>query len=1113
MNKSYSKRRTGIAGTAAAIITGTALTLGALGATPVNAGLALAAEGTTTTAGSVSTGTAASTVWPSATGMPSADDGAITQVGIAGTYDSATAEAMLARVNEIRAEAHEQGITVDGKVVSGQPLTWSQAYEYVAQVRAAETSLQFSHQRPSTGATVLGDGSSFVDASGTAIVSYAEDIAMASAGMGAEQTLEQWYAEKGTQTAFSSKDSSTGHYVSLISDDYTTIGLGLFEANGGWYLAAELGSNSGASTAVRSGTGVQMVDVANASSDSVSATVTSSSGTSTQGQQLALSLAPGATDALSATVTRTADGTPTDLTGLISLSWSSSDPAVVTVDANGTVTAVAEGTATISLMSGTETLARVSVTVTGNGSTTLSSEASGSGASASDAAEGGSGSASGATEGSATSGTGQVTPLSASADPVTTTAGTAPVLPEAATVAMSDGSVRTGVPVTWANVDQASYASAGTFEVKGTATLDDGQTIEASCTVTVDAAPVTIESANAVAVTTASGSAPELPGAVSVEMSDGSTQEMAVSWEEVDPSQYSAREGTTFVVRGTIEGFDGGVEATVTVEPATAQTASVEGVTTTAGTAPVLPEVAQVSWSNGDVTEEPVSWEEVDEDLYASAGVFEIAGTVTVSGQEASQGATAVNATLLGARVALASESSSDGSTTLPVIATVTVEAAPETTGASGTTEPSTTQEGSSIQHATGADSTAADSSKALDGVSKSVDGPASSSVPSPTAPSSPSDNTGASPHASQASDSSASSNDGETSSSASSTSDVGQSSSPKADGGAAASSKADSSGSSSSKADGGSSSASSAKDEGKAGSSKADGSSTSAGTASSKADSAAASSSKADGSSTSAGSASSEADGGKAGSSAASTEDGGSAASSAGKGASSSAGDATSSSSATSETGKQTPTAVSVASVAMPGAVATQVGIAPSLPATVTATMSDGTTRELAVSWASIDPTSYANAGTFTVDGTVEGYSGTVSVTVVVSKPTVLTYQSEFNVTTPYGTVPTLPTTATVSWSNGSTTNEAITWGSVDSSMVTKSTSGYTFDVTGTLSTGNTVVAHVTVDKASMISQTGDATSALPTVATLAAGVAAVFAAALLAIRRRLGASRRSDR
>ncbi len=1092
MNKSYSKRRTGIAGTAAAIITGTALTLGALGATPVNAGLALAAEGTTTTAGSVSSGTAASTVWPSATGVPSADDGAITQVGIAGTYDSATAEAMLARVNEIRAEAHEQGITVDGKVVSGQPLTWSQAYEYVAQVRAAEASLQFSHQRPSTGATVLGDGSSFVDASGSAIVSYAEDIAMASAGMGAEQTLEQWYAEKGTQTAFSSEDSSTGHYVSLISDDYTTIGLGLFEANGGWYLAAELGSNSGASAAVRSGTGVQMVDVANASSDSVSATVTSSSGTSTQGQQLALSLAPGATNALSATVTRTADGTSTDLTGLISLSWSSSDPAVATVDANGTVTAVAEGTATISLMSGTETLARVSVTVTGNGSTTPSSEASGSGASASDAAEGGSDSAGGATEGGATSGTGQVTPLSASADPVTTTAGTAPVLPEAATVAMSDGSVRTGVPVTWADVDQASYASAGTFEVRGTATLDDGQTIEASCTVTVDAAPVTIESANAVAVTTASGSAPELPGTVSVEMSDGSTQEMAVSWEEVDPSQYSAREGATFVVRGSIEGFDGGVEATVTVEPATAQTASVEGVTTTAGTAPVLPEVAQVSWSNGDVTEEPVSWEEVDEDLYASVGVFEIAGTVTVSGQEASQGATAVNATLLGARVALASESSSDDSTTLPVIATVTVEAAPETTGTSGTTEPSTTtQEGSSSQHATGAGSTAADPSKAIDGVSKSVDGPASSSVPSPTAPSSPSDNTGASSHASQASDSSASSNDG----------------------GAAASSKADSAGSSSSKADDGSTSASSAKDEGKANSSKADGSSTSAGTASSKADSAAASSSKADSSSTSAGSASSEADGGKAGSSAASTADGGSAASSAGKGASSSAGDATSSSSATSETGQQTPAAVSVASVAMPGAVATQVGIAPSLPATVTATMSDGTTRELAVSWASIDPTSYANAGTFTVDGTVEGYSGTVSVTVVVSKPTVLTYQSEFNVTTPYGTVPTLPTTATVSWSNGSTTNEAITWGSVDSSMVTKSTSGYTFDVTGTLSTGNTVVAHVTVDKASMISQTGDATSALPTLATLAAGVAAVFAAALLAIRRRLGASRRSDR
>ena len=53
---------------------------------------------------------------------------------------------------------------------------------------------------------------------------------------------------------------------------------------------------------------------------------------------------------------------------------------------------------------------------------------------------------------------------------------------------------------------------------------------------------------------------------------------------------------------------------------------------------------------------------------------------------------------------------------------------------------------------------------------------------------------------------------------------------------------------------------------------------------------------------------------------------------------------------------------------------VTTRVGTAPELPEEVTARYSDGSSRNVAVVWDEIDPSKYASAGTFTVEGTVEG-------------------------------------------------------------------------------------------------------------------------------------------
>ncbi|RVX41763.1 carbohydrate-binding protein with CBM35 doain [Nonomuraea polychroma] len=64
--------------------------------------------------------------------------------------------------------------------------------------------------------------------------------------------------------------------------------------------------------------------------------------------------------------------------------------------------------------------------------------------------------------------------------------------------------------------------------------------------------------------------------------------------------------------------------------------------------------------------------------------------------------------------------------------------------------------------------------------------------------------------------------------------------------------------------------------------------------------------------------------------------------------------------------------------------AVRTFIGTAPTLPAAVRATFSDGYDRDLAITWAQVNPEDYAKAGTFTVKGTAGGRPVTADVTVI---------------------------------------------------------------------------------------------------------------------------------
>ena len=136
---------------------------------------------------------------------------------------------------------------------------------------------------------------------------------------------------------------------------------------------------------------------------------------------------------------------------------------------------------------------------------------------------------------------------------VTTTAGTAPVLPETVT-GIYENSTTTGAAVQWAAISPSQYAQAGSFEVTGTV---EGTTILAIATVTVtnggtEPEAPTIVSIQPVSVTTTVGTAPVLPAVVTVNLSNSTTTGAAVQWAAINPTQYA--QAGSFDVNGTVKG-------------------------------------------------------------------------------------------------------------------------------------------------------------------------------------------------------------------------------------------------------------------------------------------------------------------------------------------------------------------------------------------------------------------------------------------------------------------------------------------------------------------------------------------------------------------------------
>lgn len=258
-------------------------------------------------------------------------------VNISGTFEYVGKAKILKRINQIRREACTKGYinpSTGEKLTSSDyvPIKWSANLEWIAQLRAAECTVNEDHTRPS--------GQSCFSISYNGEQSWAENLAWNYSGL--MEGIEQWYSEKNdwvTQNAH----AVTGHYTSLINPGYRFVGLGSFRRDtGGWYgVSGEFGySTEGPQTKSKvKGKTVQIIEVKKSSVKKAKLNAPSSIKVKKK-KELTVSrniVYPGIMGGNNTSKEVITKG----------ITWKSSKPSVLSVSKNGKITAKKAGKATI----------------------------------------------------------------------------------------------------------------------------------------------------------------------------------------------------------------------------------------------------------------------------------------------------------------------------------------------------------------------------------------------------------------------------------------------------------------------------------------------------------------------------------------------------------------------------------------------------------------------------------------------------------------------------------------------------------------------------------------------------------------------------------------------
>jgi len=146
-------------------------------------------------------------------------------VGIEGSYRE-TPKAYVEKINKIRLEACEKGypdprdrsksLSLNDYV----PIKWSGDLQWIARIRAAESTINVDHVRPNLTST-------FTLTAPSGVGSYGEVLAWGGDG------ISMWYGEKNDW--INNTDAITGHYTSMINPDNLYVGISYFySTNGAW---------------------------------------------------------------------------------------------------------------------------------------------------------------------------------------------------------------------------------------------------------------------------------------------------------------------------------------------------------------------------------------------------------------------------------------------------------------------------------------------------------------------------------------------------------------------------------------------------------------------------------------------------------------------------------------------------------------------------------------------------------------------------------------------------------------------------------------------------------------------------------------------------------------
>ena len=258
-------------------------------------------------------------------------------IGVSGSFERVSKTKILKRINEIRKEACTKGYInpYTGKKLKASdyvPIKWSSNLEWIAQLRAAECTVNESHTRP--------NGKSCFSINYKNEQSWAENLAWNYSGL--MYGIEQWYGEKDDWVKQNS-NAVTGHYTSLINPNYKFIGLGSFVRDtGGWYgVSAEFGySNTGSQAQSKvKGKTIQTIEVIKKNTKQIKLNAPSS---------MKLKKTKQLTVTCNVSYPGIMGGTNTTKAKLLKgITWKSSKPSVISVKSNGKITAKKTGKAVI----------------------------------------------------------------------------------------------------------------------------------------------------------------------------------------------------------------------------------------------------------------------------------------------------------------------------------------------------------------------------------------------------------------------------------------------------------------------------------------------------------------------------------------------------------------------------------------------------------------------------------------------------------------------------------------------------------------------------------------------------------------------------------------------